>query len=1067
MATQAVVQRACAKLRSATGDGAVVHLNFTGDMRELLEALEAIQPVLNKAEMHLFMYREAIQPVLNKAEMHLFMYREAIQPVLNKAEMHLFMYRDVSFLLQRVLSAAYKAIDTVDEMQDARPQAAATMTRRMLPRLAIMKNAMAIQVQETKQLVMDVMEYPLHLPGSVAHTSTRVQKISEQRKTGPVFEEAMVLGRGSDKDRIIATLLCTEPNIITQEHITIILPIFGLAGSGKTTLAQMVFNDIHSLQGYDFRVWVYVSPQFDFHTIGNSIVCNVSGRGQEEINNHSSPDVEGMESIMKRLHKLLDGKKVLLVLDDLWEEDPIQLQLLKSMLTFLGDKMDVIVTTCNQAIPRKICTVEPYRLNRLSDDTCWEIIKKLISFEGGEEELEKIGRKIASKCWGVPSIAHEYACMLGSSRDAMAWKETMEWDIWSPYISNHESTLMLARSTLELSYRSMPPELRLCFAYYCEIFPNGHHIVKYDLVHHWIALQLIEPSEILSATQIAEEHISRLQDLSFLHTAELDHASGIKDKGSILFTMHNLVRNFRATSTDSLTYCLATNCHGKPGRRYGNHLRAMRFVGCRKVEFTGDLFSRNKWLRVLELTESSVLKLPDTIWQLKHLGYLKISGFSGLVTLPESLGHLKNLFHIDLSGCSGLATLPESFGDLINLTHVNLSRCHGLAELPEQLQKLGKLVHLDLSFWSCFEGIGNRLGGLTTLEHLNLSNPCCHLAQQRSHLQGLKDGLCKLTKLRYLNLSACLNPIFYYHGESQEDSLKCLGECVSGLSSLEHLDLSHHIFLFGLPASLGDLNQLHTLDLSGCIRLKKVGEMKSLKFIYLWKCRGLESCQFMVRIIDDDDVYSSSNIVQLEEVNCQELQISCLEKVKSKEEAQRIKLVEKLKLQKLKLSWTLDSLRSVEDSALLVELVPPPNLQCLEVNGYTGTCLPEYLGELTSLQELKIVRCKQLNSLPDTMQKLTSLKDLCIFDCPELEKWCQVEENKKMLAHIPNKNYEEPASTSRQEIEEDDKSGNEAEIEEDKKMLAHIPNKNYEEPASTSRQGIEEDYKSGDKVEAA
>ncbi|KAI4968606.1 hypothetical protein ZWY2020_045936 [Hordeum vulgare] len=76
------------------------------------------------------------------------------------------------------------------------------------------------------------------------------------------------------------------------------------------------------------------------------------------------------------------------------------------------------------------------------------------------------------------------------------------------------------------------------------------------------------------------------------------------------------------------------------------------------------------------------------------------------------------------------------------------------------------------------------------------------------------------------------------------------------------------------------------------------------------------------------------------------------------------------------------------------------------VNGYTGTCFPEYLSELTSLQELKLVRCKQLNSLPDTMQKLTSLKDLCIFDCPELEKWCQVEENKKMLAHIPNKNYD-------------------------------------------------------------
>ncbi|KAM3393054.1 hypothetical protein ACQJBY_013962 [Aegilops geniculata] len=473
MSTQAVVQRACAKLRSAIGDEAVVRLNFTADLRDMLEALEAIQPFLDKAEMQLFRLR-IVAPVRWP---------------------------------QHVCSAAYKTIDTVDELQDARSQPATTMTR-MLPRLAIMKDAMATEVQETKELVMWAREQ-WRLFSEYMAKNNMLQKYIEERKTGPVFEEAMILGRGSDKERIISTLLCsTEPNIM-QEQITI-LPIFGLAGIGKTTLAQMVFNDTRSLQGYDFRVWVHVSPHFDFHTIGKSIICLVSGRPRSPGRkiNLSSSEVEGMESIMKRLHKLLDGKKVLLVLDDLWEEDPIQLQLLKSMLAFLGDKMDVIVTTCNQAIARKICTVEPYRLNRLSDDICWEIIKEPIRFEGGEQELEKIGREITSKCWGVPSIA----------RDAMNWKRIKD----TRNIMAFDSA-RLALSTFELSYRSMPPDLRLCFAYYCEIFPTGHSIVKDDLVHQWIALHLIQPSEILSAAQIAEEHISRLQDLSFLQTAERDH----------------------------------------------------------------------------------------------------------------------------------------------------------------------------------------------------------------------------------------------------------------------------------------------------------------------------------------------------------------------------------------------------------------------------------------------------------------------------------------------------------------------------------------------------------------
>ncbi|KAF7005961.1 hypothetical protein CFC21_021039 [Triticum aestivum] len=474
--SQAIVQRACAKLSSALVDETVARLNFTADLRDTLEAFDAIQPMLDKAEM---------------------------QP---------FMDSKVSFWLQRACNAAYKTIDTVDELQDARPQPTATMTR-MLPRLAIMKNAMAIQVQETKKLVMWVQEYSRELSGYIADKTIIFQKVIEERKTGPVFEEAMVLKRGSDKQRIIAALLSTEPNI-TQEHITI-LPIFGFPGSGKTTLAQMVFNDTHSLLGYDFRAWVHVSPHFNFHTIGKFIICQVSGRGQEEIS-HSSSDVEGMESIMKRLHKLLDGKKVLLVLDELWEEDPIQLQLLKSMLTFLGDKMDVIVTTCNQAVARKTCTVEPYRLKLLSDETCWEIIKKSIRFEAGEEELEKIGRKITSKCWGVPSIARQYAGMLDSSRDANKWKRTMQMNIWSWGVPS-------ALSSLELCYMSMPPDLRLCFDNYCAVFPTGHNIVKDDLVQQWIALHLVEQSDILSAAQIAEKHITRLQDMAFLQTAELDH----------------------------------------------------------------------------------------------------------------------------------------------------------------------------------------------------------------------------------------------------------------------------------------------------------------------------------------------------------------------------------------------------------------------------------------------------------------------------------------------------------------------------------------------------------------
>jgi Leucine-rich repeat (LRR) protein len=298
---------------------------------------------------------------------------------------------------------------------------------------------------------------------------------------------------------------------------------------------------------------------------------------------------------------------------------------------------------------------------------------------------------------------------------------------------------------------------------------------------------------------------------------------------------------------------------------------------------------------------SSLSTLPNSIGYLRNLLHIDLSRCYGLSKLPKSFGKLQKLEHIGLSGCSGLVTLPESFGGLINLLHINLSHCSGLSKLPESFRNLRKLVYLDLSFWSCFEGIQIALGGLTRLQHLNLSHPCCYRADH-IHLEGLKEVFHKLNSLQYLNLSMLLNPISY--NQSEEKICEYI-ESISGLYSLEHLDLSHNIFLRDLPESLGDLYRLHTLDLSGCIRLKRLGKwmakMDSLKSIILRDCEGLESYQFVVGVDD-----SINNYVQLEDVTSKELEIRCLERIKCLEEAKRIRLVEKRKLQELKLCWTVD-----------------------------------------------------------------------------------------------------------------------------------------------------------------
>jgi hypothetical protein len=400
-------------------------------------------------------------------------------------------------------------------------------------------------------------------------------------------------------------------------------------------------------------------------------------------------------------------------------------------------------------------------------------------------------------------------------------------------------------------------------------------------------------------------------------------------------------------------------------------LSVLLFHGCRtNKQLSDDLFSPAKYLRVLDLRDFCLQKLPNSICQLRQLRYLNLSGCSSLVNLPDSFGNLLNLGHIDLSGCSRLLELPASFGNLRNVVHIDLSGCIGLKALPpESFGLLKRLEHFDLSSCSCLEGIPYFVNGLTNLQYLNLSHPCCYLAKHRFHLNALKDIWVKLINLRYLNLSMCLNPMFCYLPEKERIEYI---ESISCLHKLEHLDLSHNIFLSDVPESLGQLGELQTLNLSGCVRLKRIdkwmGERNCpKKFLVVSNCLGLERYQFAVRT---DGGGKRSNLAQLKDVSCKEVEISCLEKVISTEEAQSIGLTEKKKLQKLTLVWSAgrDDV-SFRDQDLLAELVPPKNLQCFELHGYSSAYLPAWLASnmlshLPNLMEVTMVDIPNCSNLP-------------------------------------------------------------------------------------------------------
>ncbi|KAK8469240.1 hypothetical protein PHAVU_005G027200 [Phaseolus vulgaris] len=543
----------------------------------------------------------------------------------------------------------------------------------------------------------------------------------EQRQTYSFVREDDVIGREEEKKLLKSYLLDTKVSVIDNVSV---VPVVGFGGLGKTALAQLVFNDNAVQRYFEPKMWVCVSDEFDIRKIAEKMIGN--DKNSE------------IEQVQQDLRNKVRGKRFLLVLDDVWNEDRELWFKFKSLVVEGGNGSAIIVTTRSRTVGKIMATHPPLFLKGLDLERSWKLFSR-VAFDGGKEpndwELLAMGRNIVQKCAGIPLAIRTIGSLLYSRNLGRSdWLYFSEVEFSN--IDQHREKIF---AILKLSYDHLPSFLKKCFAY-CSLFPKDFVFDKKTLIQLWVAEGFIQPSR----DNRCEEDVGHEYFMNLLSKSLFQNVTS-NDYGDIVTCkMHDLIHDL-AQLVVGKEYAFV---EGKK-ENIGNKTRYLS--SCTSLHFSKKTSSSSSKLRTVTLLGQTLYGSQNLGQPLLHFPFLssikrvRVLTLCGLhiITLPNSIRELKQLRYLDLSKNKFLVSLPPDVTRLLNLQTLKLSQCGKLKELPSGINK--SLRHLELNDCgklTCMPcGLG-KLTNLQTLTHFLLD--CKSKNGDISELSGLNNLRGKL-----------------------------------------------------------------------------------------------------------------------------------------------------------------------------------------------------------------------------------------------------------------------------------------------------------------------------------
>ncbi|KAG5578230.1 hypothetical protein H5410_058364 [Solanum commersonii] len=494
-----------------------------------------------------------------------------------------------------------------------------------------------------------------------------------------LVDDSDIFGRQKEIKDLIDRLLSEDAS---GGNLTVV-PIVGMGGAGKTTLAKAVYNDEKVKNHFGLKAWYCVSEPYDALRITKGLL--------QEIGSFDSKDDGNLNQLQVKLKESLKGKKFLVVLDDVWNDSYNEWDNLRNVFVQGDMGSKIIVTTRKESVAQTMCADRcAITVGTLSSEDSWALFKRH-SLENREHpELEEVGKKIAENCKGLPLALKALAGVLRGKSEVEKWRNILKSEIWRQPIR-----LNGILPALRLSYNDLLPDLKRCFAF-CSIYPKDYQFHKNQVIYLWIANGLVKQF------CLGNEYFDELRSRSLFE--QVPESEWQSER----FIMHDLINDLAQTASSKLCirleeskgsdYMLEQSRHmsystdqvgafeklkplskleqlrtllpigysSKLSKRVLHNilprltsLRALSLSGYRINEFPNDLFIKLNLLRFLDLSRTHIRKLPDSICALYNLETLLLSSCHYLGELPLQMEKLINLHHLDITNTNSLNMLPH------------------------------------------------------------------------------------------------------------------------------------------------------------------------------------------------------------------------------------------------------------------------------------------------------------------------------------------------------------------------------------------------------------------------